>query len=107
LDVLDLREKALNCRGLILIAGNQEALKEELRLWAEKFEAAAEAIEHEEHGPAYAAHKPAQLELASSKHNLRRPQRAVAALCGQRRLSGCGVKIVHAHEMTQEATTAR
>jgi hypothetical protein len=39
---------------LILIAGNQEALKNELRQWAEKFEAAAEAIEREERGPIYA-----------------------------------------------------
>ena len=54
LDALDLREKALNCRGLILIAGNQEALKDELRQWAENFEAEAEAIEREERGPTYA-----------------------------------------------------
>jgi len=33
---------------LILIAGNQEALKDELRQWAEDFEAAAAAIEREE-----------------------------------------------------------
>jgi hypothetical protein len=37
----------LDCRGLIVIAGNQEALKAELRQWADKFEAAAEAIERE------------------------------------------------------------
>jgi hypothetical protein len=48
LDALDLRESALNCQGLILIAGNQEALKGELRQWAEKFEAAAAAIERED-----------------------------------------------------------
>ena len=48
MDALDFREKALNCRGLILIAGNQEALKDELRQWAEDFEAAAAAIEREE-----------------------------------------------------------
>jgi hypothetical protein len=39
---------ALDCRGLIVIAGNQEALKGELRQWAEKFEAAAAAIERED-----------------------------------------------------------
>jgi hypothetical protein len=48
LDALDLREMALGCRGLILIAGNQEALKAELRQWADKFEAAVEAIERED-----------------------------------------------------------
>jgi hypothetical protein len=48
LDALDLRDIALNCRGLIVIAGNREALKDELRQWAEKFEAAIEAFERED-----------------------------------------------------------
>ena len=40
----DLREKALRCRDLLRIAVRQE-VRDQLREWAEDFEAEAEAIE--------------------------------------------------------------